>query len=540
VFSGSHSLVHVAPPEANHAVLHKRKKDVLLLRQHGLAREACKAMGNWTVGATPRTTEANLEKNKLDWTKLELHLQEIGTLHTSIYRVARDLSPALVLTAYWFLKHPGLMFQGPSWWYIPRVSVLEIGMLGAVTLVSRVTTGRSYSSSDELLHREMSSTFMAAFLCALAVYPGLLVKMDSTQALGVDAGFFLATAVLSLIMLAIACFIGWISIDTVIPKREVLIIGSGRGGQAAFAEMVDSPVYNVVGVLDDAFVGTGPMRDRYLGGLDLLDTLLKENPISVVYCSLPVKSMYEPIQQVIAVCEQFGVEVRHSSHLFQTKIARLDRKAGTNDSILRMVREDSTRYAKRIIDVVGAGLLLLLALPVIIAAGIAIKLTSSGPIFFSQDRYGLHRRRFRIFKMRTMVVNAEILQAQLEGQNELGGPVFKIKQDPRITRVGAFLRRTSIDELPQLWNVLMGDMSLVGPRPLAVRDVLKIEDSAQLRRFSVIPGITCIWQMSGRNNTDFASWIRQDLEYIDKWSLLLDLKILIGTVPAVLWGKGAM
>jgi exopolysaccharide biosynthesis polyprenyl glycosylphosphotransferase len=502
-------------------------------------------MGNWTVDATPGTTAVKAEssiraKDKLDWTKLEQHLQEIGTLHTSIYRVARDLAPALVLTSYWFLRHPDLMFQGTAWWYIPRVSVLEIAMLAALTLISRIATGRHYGAGDELLHREMSSTFLAAFLCALAVYPCLLVKMDKVQALGVDSGFFLATSMMSLSMLAVACFIGWVSIDTIIPKREVLIIGSGRGGQAAFEEMVDSPVYNVVGVLDNDFVGTGTMRDRYLGGLEQLDTLLKENPISVVYCSLPVKSMYEPIQQVIAVCEQFGVEVRHSSHLFQTKIARLERKPGTNYSILRMVREDSTRYAKRIMDIAGAGGLLLLTLPVLIAAGIAIKLNSSGPIFFSQDRYGLHRRRFRIFKMRTMVVNAEVLQAQLEEQNELGGPVFKIRRDPRITRVGAFLRKTSIDELPQLWNVLMGDMSLVGPRPLAVRDVLKIEDSAQLRRFSVLPGITCIWQMSGRNNTDFANWIRQDLEYIDKWSLLLDVKILLGTVPAVLWGKGAM
>jgi len=282
------------------------------------------------------------------------------------------------------------------------------------------------------------------------------------------------------------------------------------------------------------------MRHSHLGGLDLLDALLKENPVSVVYCSLPVKSMYEPIQQVIAVCEQFGVEVRHSSHLFHTNIAQLDRKPGKNYSILRMVRDDSTRYVKRAVDIIGATTLLLLSLPVLIAAGIAVKITSRGPVFFSQDRYGHHRRRFRMFKLRTMVVNAEILQAQLEHQNELGGPVFKIRQDPRVTKVGAFLRKTSIDELPQLWNVLTGDMSLVGPRPLAVRDVLKIEDSAQLRRFSVLPGITCIWQMSGRNNTDFANWIRQDLEYIDKWSLLLDFKILIGTVPAVLWGKGAM
>jgi exopolysaccharide biosynthesis polyprenyl glycosylphosphotransferase len=476
----------------------------------------------------------------LDWTKLEQHLQEIGTLHTSIYRMLRDLAPALVLSAYWFFKHPGLMFQGSDWWYIPRVSLLEIAMLAAVTFASRLASGRRVGAGYELLHKEMTSSLVVALVCAALVYPCLLAKMHWQEAFEVDAVFFVATSLLNLLFLAVACFIGWVSIDTIIPKREVLIIGSGRGGQSAFEEMVDSPVYNVVGVLDDAFVGTSGMRDRYLGGLNLLDALLKENPVSIVYCSLPVKSMYEPIQQVIAICEQFGVEVRHSSHLFQTKIARLEKRPGSNHSILRMVRDDSTLYAKRAIDIFGAGALLLLTLPVWVVAGIAVKLTSDGPIFFSQDRYGLHRRRFRMFKLRTMVVNAEILQSQLESQNELGGPVFKIKEDPRITKVGAFLRKTSIDELPQLWNVLIGDMSLVGPRPLAVRDVLKIEDSAQLRRFSVLPGITCIWQMSGRNNTDFANWIRQDLEYIDKWSLLLDLKILLGTVPAVLWGKGAM
>jgi exopolysaccharide biosynthesis polyprenyl glycosylphosphotransferase len=497
-------------------------------------------MGNWTVDATPTTIVAKEQKRNLDWTKLEQHLQQIGTLHTSVYRLARDLAPAIVLSGYWFFKHPGLIFQGSDWWSVPRLSLLEFTMLGLVILVSRLVTGRGPAPKQDLLHKEVAASFLAALLCSVAIYPCLLAKLDAEQALRVDAGFYLATSLVSIAFLAVACFIGWVSIDTIIPKREVLIIGSGRGGQADFDEMIDSPVYNVVGVVDDSFVGTASTRERYPGGLESLDLLLKENPISVVYCSLPVKSMYEPIQKVISICEQFGVEVRHSSHLFRTSIARFDAKQGHNYSILSMVRHDSTRYAKRLIDIVGAGGMLLLALPVMLVCGIAIKLTSSGPIFFSQDRYGLHRRRFRMFKLRTMVVNAEVLQAQLENQNELGGPVFKIRQDPRVTKIGAFLRKTSIDELPQLWNVLTGEMSLVGPRPLAVRDVLKIEDSAQLRRFSVVPGITCIWQVSGRNNTDFDNWIRQDLEYIDKWSLSLDLKILLTTVPAVLWGKGAM
>lgn len=497
-------------------------------------------MSNWTIDATTRAIASKSERTKLDWSRLERHLHDVGTLQSSAYRIARNISPAAVLIAYWFYLHPGLMFQGPGWWYAPRVSMLETAMLGAVTLVSRLATGRSRVHGDGILHKETASGFLAAFLAALIIYPALVSRLNWQESLMIDGGFFLAASLLNLAVLVAACFIGWISIDTIIPKRDVLIVGSGPGGQAAFEEMHDSPVYNVIGVLDDTFIGSGEMRERYLGGLDLLDPLLKEHPVSVVYCSLPVKSMYEPLQQVIAICEQFGVEVRHSAHLFQTKIAQLDRAHGKNYSILRMVREDWTRYVKRAFDIVGAGALLILTAPIVIAAAIAIKLDSPGPIFFTQDRYGRHRRRFRMFKMRTMVVNAEVLQAQLEHRNEFAGPAFKIKEDPRVTRVGRFLRKTSIDELPQLWNVMLGDMSLVGPRPMTVRDVLRIENSSHLRRFSVMPGITCIWQMSGRSNTDFENWVRQDLEYIDSWSLLLDVKILVGTVPAVLWGRGAM
>ncbi len=480
------------------------------------------------------------QKRTLDWSKLERHLKEVGALHASVYRLLRDLAPALVLSAYWIYKHPGLLFFRENWWLVPRVSVLEIGMLTGVTLLSRAVTGRGRESRPDLLHSEVSSSLLAALVCSVAIYPCLLAKISVGAAITVDAGFFVACSLFSLFVLALACLAGWLSIDTIIARRDVLIVGSGRGAQAIFEELADSPVYRVVGVLDEEFHGTGAMRGQYLGGLERLDPLLKENPVSVVFCSLPVKSMYAPIQQVIEVCERFGVEVRHSTHLFQTSIAKLDRSSGTNYSILRMVREDWTRYVKRAVDIVGAAALLAIFLPVIVGAGIAIKLTSPGPILFAQDRYGLYRRRFRMYKLRSMVTNAEALQKQLETQNELSGPAFKIRQDPRITKVGAFLRKTSIDELPQLWNVIKGDMSLVGPRPLAVRDVLMIEDSAQLRRFSVKPGITCIWQMSGRNNTDFANWIRQDLEYIDGWSLWLDIKILFGTVPAVIWGKGAM
>ncbi len=160
-------------------------------------------------------------------------------------------------------------------------------------------------------------------------------------------------------------------------------------------------------------------------------------------------------------------------------------------------------------------------------------------MFFAQERYGYMKRRFRMLKFRTMVENAEALQIELEVQNEASGPVFKIRNDPRITPVGRFLRRSSLDELPQLWHVLTGEMSLVGPRPLPVRDVGHFEEPWLMRRFSMRPGLTCLWQISGRSDLGFDRWIALDLEYIDRWSLWLDLEILLQTVPAVLRGRGA-
>ena len=168
-----------------------------------------------------------------------------------------------------------------------------------------------------------------------------------------------------------------------------------------------------------------------------------------------------------------------------------------------------------------------------------MRATSPGPALFAQERYGYRKRRFRMLKFRTMVADAERLQAGLEAQNEARGPVFKIARDPRLTRVGAFLRRTSLDELPQLWNVLRGDMSLVGPRPLPVRDVARFEEPWLMRRFSVRPGLTCLWQVGGRSDVGFDAWVALDLEYIDRWSLALDARILLRTVPAVLSGRGA-
>jgi exopolysaccharide biosynthesis polyprenyl glycosylphosphotransferase len=195
--------------------------------------------------------------------------------------------------------------------------------------------------------------------------------------------------------------------------------------------------------------------------------------------------------------------------------------------------------AKRALDVVLAGLLLIVFAPLFAVVAFAVRLDSPGPVFFAQERMGLNKRRFRMHKFRTMQVGAEGRLRELAHLNETNGPTFKVRADPRVTAIGRLLRRTSIDELPQLWNVLRGDMSLVGPRPLPLRDVEGFEEDRHRRRFSVRPGLTGLWQVSGRNELPFDTWMELDLKYIDEWSLGLDLRILARTIPAVVSGLGA-
>jgi len=192
------------------------------------------------------------------------------------------------------------------------------------------------------------------------------------------------------------------------------------------------------------------------------------------------------------------------------------------------------------VDVLASTVLVVFLTPLLVLIALAIKFDSKGPVFFLQERMGYNKRRFRMVKFRTMAVDAEARMQEVEHLNEKGGPIFKVCNDPRVTRVGRWLRRTSLDELPQLFNVIPGDMSLVGPRPLSMRDALGLEEAWQKRRFSVKPGLTCLWQVSGRSNLSFEQWMQLDLVYIDRWSLGLDFWILLRTIPAVLTAEGAV
>jgi exopolysaccharide biosynthesis polyprenyl glycosylphosphotransferase len=325
---------------------------------------------------------------------------------------------------------------------------------------------------------------------------------------------------------------------------QVVIVGTGPRAQHAYASLLSlADPHAVVGFVDNQDVAApGRLPAPVLGTLKQLDGLLARSGIDEVVVALPIRSCYSEIQEVIEVCERVGVRVKYLADVFQHRrhSPRLEGSDQLPVIAMPMVAEDVRLVAKRLLDIAGSGLGLLVLSPVLLLAVLAIKLTSPGPIFFTQERYGLNRRRFRMYKLRTMVADAAARQAEVENLNEAAGPIFKIKADPRITPVGGFLRRTSIDELPQLFNVLRGDMSLVGPRPLPIRDVERFDESWLMRRFSVLPGVTGLWQVSGRRSLQFDSLISLDLKYIDEWSLALDFQILARTPWAVLRGQHGM
>ena len=252
---------------------------------------------------------------------------------------------------------------------------------------------------------------------------------------------------------------------------------------------------------------------------------------------------FSKIEEAVQACETEGVEAWIAADFFQTAIARptFDVLGGRLMLVFHSTPQASWELLfKGIVDRVGALILLLLSLPVWLVAIIGIRLGSRGPIFFKQERAGHYGRAFTMWKFRTMHQDAEAQRAGLEAHNEMDGPVFKITHDPRIFGFGRWLRRNSIDELPQLINVLRGEMSLVGPRPLPVYEIQRIEKHAQRRRLSVKPGLTCLWQVTGRSGIkNFEEWVALDLKYIDNWSFWLDLKILAQTLPAVIRGSGA-
>ncbi len=316
-------------------------------------------------------------------------------------------------------------------------------------------------------------------------------------------------------------------------RRKFILIGSRDDTRRLREELAGRPdeAIEVIGELD---------LNEY--SVERLIKMLHEHSASGVIINAQ-HTYFGEVEKAVQACELEGLEAWLIADFFKTNISRtvFDDLNGRPMLVFRSAPEVSWQsVAKRCIDFFGALFLLFFAwLPFIIIAAL-IRRSSTGPALFRQKRAGLHGEPFTMLKFRTMVSDAEQLRKELEQYNEMSGPVFKVTNDPRVTPIGKFLRKTSFDEWPQLWNVLKGEMSLVGPRPLPVDEVQRFDDLAHRRRLSVKPGLTCLWQVSGRNNvSDFRDWVRLDLEYIDNWSLWLDLKILARTIPVVLTGAGA-
>jgi len=447
------------------------------------------------------------------------------------------LAAALVTTSLYKMPHGVALFLGI------RVTVKNLLLLGFVLAAWHVVflCFRLYERGDIEPIRRWRRVLLASTVAVIPVLPYIPTSMARSFGLANLALFWTGTVILMMLSrLAYALFV-FITRDRTM--RQCLIVGSGQQAFQLYNSLQNESRYEVMGFIDDLGPHTyGPeVAARILGSIDDLENIVSRMAIDELLVGLPVKSCYSQIQRVIEICEVVGVQCKIPSLNFSCSLARPEVTDSEGTLItLAVVTHDFRHTLKRVLDVIGAAVGLVAFSPVLLGLAVAIKFTSPGPVLFSQLRYGLNRRRFRMYKFRTMVTNAESLQANLEDQNEAWGPVFKIKQDPRVTRLGQFLRRASLDELPQLWNVLEGDMSLVGPRPLPERDVARFADTWLMRRFSVKPGLTCLWQISGRSNISFDRWIELDLEYIDKWSLALDLKILARTMSVVVKGSGAV
>lgn len=325
---------------------------------------------------------------------------------------------------------------------------------------------------------------------------------------------------------------------------RVLIIGAGEVGRTVMRNLIAQPElgYRVIGFLDDdpmkSGADIGPIRA--LGALDALPDALKENQIDQVIITLPWQ-YHRKVIRLVTEAEQSGARARVVPDLFQLSLGGVDVEA-INGIPLISIKESAltglNRTLKRIVDVAISGTALVLISPLWAVIALAIKLDSPGPVLFRQERIGWRGRPFTVFKFRSMRVDAEEQLARLRELNEASGPLFKVREDPRRTRIGRFIRRTSLDELPQLINVLRGEMSIVGPRPGLASEVAQYQDWHR-KRLAVLPGITGLWQVSGRSELTFDEMVMLDIYYAENWSLGLDLRIMVRTVPQMIFGDGA-
>ena len=404
-----------------------------------------------------------------------------------------------------------------------------IAVLGPLVLHWQGFYIRPWISSRRLI-------FWHAFYACLSMTIGLILVLFLFR-VQLARSVFILFGVISLILLMVKEQFMRIYLQSRLGqaqnRKRFILVGTSVDNARWVAELKKRPQEGI-----DILV----QLDLNLTPVEKLVELLHEHSANGVILNAK-HAFFGHVEKAIQICELEGVEAWLMADFFKTQISRtfLDDFGDRPMLVFRSTPEDSWQaLAKQVIDFTGAFVALLTLSPVFFAVMILIKRTSPGPIFFRQQRSGLNGQPFTMLKFRSMCTDAEQKKHELEALNEMTGPVFKISNDPRITPIGRWLRKYSVDELPQLYNVLKGEMSLVGPRPLPVDEVKRFDDFSHRRRLSVKPGLTCLWQISGRNNvTNFKEWVRLDLEYIDNWTIWLDLKILLRTIPVVFFGTGA-
>jgi exopolysaccharide biosynthesis polyprenyl glycosylphosphotransferase len=452
---------------------------------------------------------------------------DLGALTLALplsFSLYRHLSPTVRVGAHEFDRY-----------WLPLL--LTVMAWGAAAWVYRVYDARPHSLRDEFMRiaRAMVLVAFAVFAVIFFAQLGWVSRLLTGLFFVVAFGLVCTNR---LLLRSLANAAGTSPGTT----RYYAVVGSGELAAEIIGKLRSHPEWGMklAGfVLEEGTRAADP-NCVILGKVSDLGKVLEEHVLDDVVFAVPRERLHA-IEDAVKVCEEQGVGVMIALDVLRFGNARMSVGDLNGLPMLALTRAPSDELAlaaKRIFDIaVSAGVLLLLS-PVLGALCIAIKLDSPGPVFFKQKRVGLQGRTFDIWKFRSMYMDAEARLESLRTQNEMSGPVFKMKNDPRITKIGRFIRKTSLDEFPQFWNVMRGEMSIVGPRPPLPAEVRQYK-RWQRRRLSVKPGITCIWQISGRNNIDFDRWMELDLEYIDQWSLWNDIQICLKTIPAVLGSRGA-
>lgn len=440
--------------------------------------------------------------------------------------------------------HDIVVMSGSKASYFPLM--LLLALLGGLFVACMSYAGAYRRIKLKIFpHAFMSASALAV---SLGVFLSLLFFVSQGGDLDRRNVLYFYGLTLVLAVVARSCMVWWYFSrgGTEAKKDKVLVVGTGTRAER-ICELLDKHSewgVEVIGYLDpeEARVGKVINGAEVLGTIDLISDVLKENVVDEVVVAVP-RSHIDKIGQIFIACEEEGVNIRLMSDVFDFQIARMRLSIVGGVPLLSfepVAQHELSLLFKRLFDVFAVVAAMPVLIPLFLILSLLVKLDSPGPVFFVQQRVGLRKRLFPMLKFRSMVVDAEEKLREIEHLNEADGPIFKIAKDPRVTRIGAFMRKTSLDELPQLINVLMGHMTLVGPRPMSIRDVELFDRGIQRKRFSVRPGLTCLWQISGRSNLPFEKWLELDLAYIDNWSLALDFKILFKTVPVILKGEGAV